>query len=387
MRKVFITVLTIVSSISMSAQTQHDVAPPTEKNSVSTNSFWDNWFVQGGIQWSAFYSDQEFGRSFNKNPFKSFRSNPQVSVAVGKWFTPGIGLRTKVSGIWGRAVTDDKGKGMKFWNAQEQVMFNLSNMITGYNPHRTYSFIPFAGAGLARNCSENIYAIGLSAGILNQIRLGNRLSLNVEMGWNITEGKFDGTKSKSGKSMYKNFDNNLYAEVGVTFSLGKSRWKKSPDMKSVAALHQSQLDALNARLSEQQTENERLGRELADARSSIQSEKECLVVNKVTASPLSIFFGIGETEVNSNESLINLSALAKLSVKNNSSLIIRGYADKGTGSDELNRKLSEQRASAVADILVEMGVKRSNIKVVASGGVDTLSPESYNRRVIIEIAD
>ena len=34
---------------------------PTLKNSVTTNSFWNNWFVQAGAQWNAFYSGQEHG--------------------------------------------------------------------------------------------------------------------------------------------------------------------------------------------------------------------------------------------------------------------------------------------------------------------------------------
>ena len=389
MRKILFSTLAMVSSIGMSAQTQHNEAPPADTHSVTTNSFWDNWFVQGGIQWSAFYSDEEFGTGLTKSPFKSFRSNPQVSVAVGKWFTPGIGLRTKVSGIWGKSVTDDddKGNGMKFWNAQEQIMFNISNMITGYNPHRFYSFIPFVGAGLARNCSENIYAMGLSAGLINQMRISNRVAMNVELGWNIMESKFDGTKSKVGKSMYKNFDNNLYAEVGVTFNIGRTRWKKSPDMNAVAALHKSQLDALNAVLAERNAENERLGRELAEARSVKQPEEKCHIVNKVKASPLSIFFAIGSSEIADNENIVNLKSLADFSKNNNARLMVTGYADNGTGTDEFNARLSEQRASAVADRLAEMGVRRSNIKVVANGGVDTLTPHSYNRRVIVEIAD
>ena len=33
-------------------------ATPTEKYSVSTNSFWSNWFVQAGIDWNAWYSNE-----------------------------------------------------------------------------------------------------------------------------------------------------------------------------------------------------------------------------------------------------------------------------------------------------------------------------------------
>ena len=388
MKRILFTVLVMVSSVVMSAQTNHSEAPPTDDKSVSTNSFWDNWFVQGGVQWSAFYSDEEFGSGFTKNPFKSFRSNPQISLAFGKWFTPGIGLRTKVSGIWGKAVTDsdNKGNGMKFWNAQEQVMFNVSNMIAGYNPHRIYSFILFAGAGIARNCSENIYAIGLSAGFMNQFRLSNRTALNLELGWNIAESKLDGTKSPTGKHLHKNFDNIFYAEVGVTVNIGKNRWKKTPDVNAMKAMYQSDIDALNERIRVKNEENERIRQELTAAR-NVKPEKECHIIEKVSTSPLSIFFGIGEYEISDEKTIVNLQSVADLARKNNARVLITGYADNSTGSEEINNTLSENRANVVAEKLIEMGVKSGNITIIANGGVDTLSPESHNRRVTIELTD
>ena len=36
-----------------------------------------------------------------------------------------------------------------------------------------------------------------------------------------------------------------------------------------------------------------------------------------------------------------------------------------------------------AEQLVKMGVDRNKIEVVAKGGVDALSPISYNRRVVV----
>ena len=32
------------------------------------------------------------------------RGNFGAAVAVGKWFTPGLGLRVKAQGIWGKTV-------------------------------------------------------------------------------------------------------------------------------------------------------------------------------------------------------------------------------------------------------------------------------------------
>ena len=46
-------VVLALAGISTMSFAQED---PTLKNSVATNSFWSNWFVQAGAQWSAFYA-------------------------------------------------------------------------------------------------------------------------------------------------------------------------------------------------------------------------------------------------------------------------------------------------------------------------------------------
>jgi outer membrane protein OmpA-like peptidoglycan-associated protein len=66
-------------------------------------------------------------------------------------------------------------------------------------------------------------------------------------------------------------------------------------------------------------------------------------------------------------------------------LVLNGYADSNTGSAEYNQKLSLERAETVARELEKMGVKRSHIVVKGDGGVDKLSPYTYNRRVVITL--
>ena len=95
MRKLFIA----LAFAGFALGTQAQEATPVQKYSVATNSFWSNWFIQGGVDWSAWYSNEEHGLGLSHSPFKKFRSNPGASVAIGKWFTPGIGLRTKLQGI------------------------------------------------------------------------------------------------------------------------------------------------------------------------------------------------------------------------------------------------------------------------------------------------
>jgi outer membrane protein OmpA-like peptidoglycan-associated protein len=70
---------------------------------------------------------------------------------------------------------------------------------------------------------------------------------------------------------------------------------------------------------------------------------------------------------------------------NGSNVVVEGYADSKTGSADYNQALAQKRAQAVADQLVAMGVDSSKIQVVSNGGVDTLTPTSYNRRAVVTL--
>lgn len=380
MKKLFIALA--FAGISLSSMAQD--ADPTLKYSVATNSFWSNWFIQVGADWNAWYSGQEHGQDLATSPFKKFRSNPGVSVAVGKWFTPGLGLRTKLSGIWGKNVTDDNndGNGNKYWTLNEHVLFNLSNMLCGYNPNRVWNFIPFAGAGVTRSMSYNTYAMNYSLGILNTFRVSKKVGINFELGWDRLEGDADGCDYSNGNRGWDSHDNKLYAEVGLTYNLGKASWDKTPDVDAIKALSQSQIDALNAQLNDANAENARLKKLLAE-----KKEEPTNSVKEFANSPVSVFFNINKYKIASRKDLVNVKEMAKYAKENDANILVTGYADSATGKPAYNQKLSEKRANTVADEIVKMGVSRDKITTEAKGGVNDLSPISYNRRATVQIKD
>ena len=380
MRKLLIVLA--FAGISMSTMAQD--ADPVQKYSVATNSFWSNWFIQVGADWNAWYSSEEHGLNLNRSPFKKFRSNPGVSVALGKWFTPGIGLRTKLQGIWGKTVTDanNYGNHNSYWVLNEHVLFNVSNMLCGYNPNRVWNFIPFIGGGIGRTMTHNLYATDLSAGILNEFRVCKKVAINFELGWNRLESDIDGIEKTNAHRGWDSHDNNLYAEVGLTFNLGKATWEKTPDVDAIKALSQSQIDALNAQLNDANAENARLKEMLAN-----QKPAEDRTVKEFVTTPISVFFNLDKSVIASQKDLVNVRALAQYAKENNSNLLITGYADSATGTPKHNQGLSERRANTLADELVKMGISRDNIKTVGKGGVDDLSPISFNRRATVQVTE
>lgn len=382
------------ASLSLSSFAQD--ANTTEKYSVATNSFWSNWFVQANVAGSAFWGNQEVGNNFSKSPLKGFRNNLGFSVAVGKWFTPGLGLRTKFNGIWGRSVvsTDKKVNADKYWTLNEQVLFNVSNMLCGYNEARVWDCIPYAGVGVNRNMSANTYAPVFGVGLLNEFKLSNKWAINLDVNYGLSTNDYDGytaslpgSKPNDGhsvKGLIANHDRVLNVEVGVTYNLGKATWNKVPDVDAINALHQSELDALNAKLNDANAENDRLKNLLNNQK---PVETNATTAKEYVTTPVSVFFNLGKSNVASKKDLVNVQALAKYAKDNNVKLLVNGYADSATGSAAVNQKISQARAEQVANQLVKMGVDKSNIIVKANGGVKDLTPASYNRRATVQVAE
>ena len=366
--------------LTMGAKAQETTTDPVLKYSVATNSCWSNWFIQVGADWNAYYSNEEHGQGLSHSPFKGFRAMPGFSVAVGKWFTPGLGLRTKFQGLWGRQVYDDVKHTRHMWTLNENVLFNLSNMLYGYNPDRVWNFVPFLGGGINRNCCDNCYAMNLSFGVLNTFRVSKKVGINFELGWNYAEEDFDGISEGKGNRIWEGKDNRLYAELGLTFNLGKATWEKTPDVEAIKALSQSQIDALNAQLNDANAENARLKSLLAE-----KKDEAPAAVKNYSNAPMSVFFNINKSTVASRKDLVNVKGLADFAKENNTNLVVTGYADSATGSAAYNQKLSERRAETVANELVKMGVSRDQITTEAKGGVKDLSPISYNRRATVQV--
>jgi len=393
MKKLFL--MLAVASLSLNAMAQED---PTEKYSVSTNSFWSNWFIQTNLNWSSYTvgSHGVFSAPFRKFPMGTDKdaacehgfTAPSLSIAVGKWFTPGLGLRTKANFGWmGKAFDSDAPI---LLDVSEHVMFNFHNLFGGYDEDRVWNFIPYVGAGLAHtfktpNGVSKAGTYSFSFGLLNTFKISRKVALNLELGYTNYGKELVG--ASEGGIMPKHRLNRLSLEVGATFNLGKGTWNKTPDVDAIKALSQGQIDALNAQLTDAQAENARLKDMLAnqqkqEAQGTAVATK---TVTKVVAAPVSVFFNIGKAKVASKKDLQNVSDLAKVAKENNAKIVVTGYADSKTGSASYNQSLSEKRAKTVVDELVKMGVDRNNIECVGAGGVATLSPINYNRRATVEI--
>ena len=191
---------------------------------VFTNSFADNWETSFGLEGLSFYSSKEEGMGLSKSPFKSFRANFGAAATIGKWFTPEIGLRTKASGYWGKAIigTTPEENSIRFFAIQEQAMFNLNNIIGGYNPSRQWNIVPYVGFGFIRNCSHNENSIGAGFGVVNSWKVSDQLEPFIDLGLTFAGDNYKNSGVDNIMGRYRWYS----IEVGLKFNLGKHSWSR-----------------------------------------------------------------------------------------------------------------------------------------------------------------
>lgn len=382
----------VVVTLPLKAQVVEEVAvvQVQDKYPVITNSFWDNWFFSLGGGASVLMGDGDHAGSFGK------RISPTLNVAVGKWFTPGVGLRLQYSGLQAKGFTDQKDadyvrvnqfKGgyykqrFDYMNLHGDVLFNLNALFGGYNRQRVYEVIPFVGAGFIHNYTKpRREALALNVGVLNRFRLSDALDINVEFSALGTEDKFDGEIGGS-----RSFDSMLNLTAGITYRFPSRGFRRPvPQLISQAelALLQDNLAVMTAR-------NAELQNALAEAKSQPVAEvTETEVVIPSDIAPRTVFFSIGSSEVSPREAM-NLSYLAEqMKQFPQTTYTVNGYADAATGSAEFNKQLSLKRAQAVVDVLVhKYGIAADRLKADANGGVDRFGQPILNRVVLVQSAE
>lgn len=379
-KKVFLTAVCALAMSPAFAQTstsEETVEYSTDKYKVETNRFWDNWFVSVGGGAQIYFGDHDRQCDFGD------RLAPALDIAVGKWFTPGIGVRLMYSGLQAKGATqkgalahstggDVPGKGgdgywlekqkFDFGNFHADVLFNLTNLFGGYK-ERVWNISPYLGVGYARVYkSPDAKEVSANVGLLNTFRLCSALDINLDVRGMFVNDRFDG----EGGGRFG--EGNLSATIGLTYRFKQRGWGRS---KTIIR-HEYDNDAINAlrrQIEDMSAENARLRQAIADGN---KTEERVIVKNMV--APNLVIFKINKSEL-SNEARANLGLLAEVIKSGDSDAVytITGYADKGTGNTAGNERLSRERAQAVYDCLVkEYGVSKNRLRIDYKGGVENM---------------
>ena len=361
-----------------------------DKKEVFTNGFWKNWQLSAGIGTQAYIGDNDYKVEKVVPEMLAF---PAVDLYLTKWASPsfGVGLGanwSKFKGLYqGREYWQNQpvkttanfrpdkeepyNRADGKWNdnhlmAQKGSYLNvfalahanLMNMFGGYKANRFYEIDAYAGGGVIFGFCEsgNVYDASFNAGLLNTFRLTEQLRLLVNLRGALIGDAFDGegyvlepTKDHWLKNVKS--DGMLGATVGLTWNIGKeaSKWRNAERV----SVYQYDKDLVEI------------------------IKHDTLYVDVPTPEPIipevwfHINFIVDRWDISKKE-LINIHAVADL-IKSTPKVkyLVCGYADKQTATPPHNLMLSENRAKAVYNSLVnDFGVDPDQLVMDYKGGVD-----------------
>ena len=304
-----------------------------------------NWFLGIGGGVNAMYDAKSFSKP----------NNPAVAINLGKWFTPAIGFRIGYLGLKETAAADKiwftANKPFNYNLLHVDAMWNMANT-ANYKASRVWNPILYVRGGGVFVSQDKTSKKGIAGGLglLNQFRLGNHVSLAIDLSAVTTnENNF----IVKGQGRFSTF---LTGTAGLIFDLG-SRGFNRPVVPVVdtRALDEAraQLRAANERAEEavrSAAAANAVVRNLRDGKTYLYNNgglTETVVkeVEKALMVPEILYFDLGKATLTGRE-LARLEYYAENTFKKDQKLLVTGCADLGTGTREANDRLSNQRAES-----------------------------------------
>ena len=344
-------------------------------------TFNKHWFLdlQGGAQYTL--GEAKFGDLIS----------PNLQLGLGYQFSPVFGMRLQANGWQSKGgwsgyrtsanqVPYNEQYKFKYVAPGVDFMFNLSNLLCGWNPNRVLNVTAFAGAGANiawDNDEVNDLAKGISnlrtydleylwdgtkvrpygrAGIELAFKVSKSVSLMIEGNANVISDKYNSKKAD-------NPDWYFNALAGLRINLGKSATKKEKPVEPEPAPAPVQKVE-----------------EPAPAPAPV-------VEKKVEEIRRDIFFTINSNKISAKENQKILEVIDFLVKYPEAKVVVTGYADKGTGNDRVNDRIAAKRAAAVVWMLEKRyGIPAERITEESKGSRVQPFAENDMNRVSIMIA-
>ena len=373
MKTILAAALLMLSSTAM-AQATYEAADGT-KYEFQKHMFLN---LEGGAQYT-----------LGEAKFKDLIS-PNVQLGLGYQFSPVFGARLQANawqskGGWTADVLPADYK-WKYVAPGIDLMFNLSNLFSGWNPNRVFNLTAFVGGGANiafSNDEVNDIAAKIQretwshynleylwdgtkvspfgrAGLEAAFRLSDAVALTLEGNANILGDKYNSKKADH-PDWYFN------ALVGLKINLGKTYNKILPPPPAPEPTPEPVVEP-----------------------EPVVAPAPAPVVEEVKIEPLrrDIFFEINKTIIRDTEAQKVKDVADYLAKYPNAKVQVTGYADAGTGNDKINDRLAAGRADAVVKALKEKyGVAESRISYDSKGSRVQPFAENDLNRVTICIAE
>ena len=349
-------VLAIVASAQMLIQP--NTAGERREIKPAVPFFIPHWYVkaQGGVAYDV--GEANFSQLLS----------PSIQFALGYKFNEYFGLRGSFSGLWAqnRYSYPEKKYSWNFFQPALDAEFDLTTLILGKNPERMTNVYAFAGFGVAYSFNNddvidardefiksykyynsplvemqpNYFEKAWSSSRWNPVvrfglgadyQISDQIAIGAEVNANMLPDHFN---SKKGKSDNKDWHFN--ALVGIKFTIGKSHGRLDPVYEEAPVT-----------------------RAVASKFVDVPIEKISFNVN--------IYFLINQSIIRSNQ-IPKLTALLKYLDEHPRAFIrLSGFADKETGTPEINMRLSIERSQVVSKYLQDKGIEEWRIRRFAKG--------------------
>lgn len=279
--------------------------------------------------------------------------SPAFQLSMGYQPTELIGVRGSLGGLWARNryVYPEAKYQWNFLQVAVDAELNLTRLLQGSRPDRLTHAYAFVGAGLnwsfgndeavEADCRYGIdfqklwtdnrlnpvvrAGIGLDYAITDNIAIGGELAANMLP---------DHFNSKRGRG--NNRDWHFNALVGVKFTLGKRYGRTEP---------------IYEKLEQPPTRTV----EFVD-----------VPIDKISFN-VNIYFVINQSIIRSNQ-IPKLTRLLQYLYEHPRAFVrLSGYADKDTGTPEINMRLSRERSQVVSHYLQDAGIEEWRIRRFAKG--------------------
>jgi outer membrane protein OmpA-like peptidoglycan-associated protein len=354
----------------------------------------DNWFMQLGAGITIPYVENSLLKGDAKRHITA-----AYNIGFGKWFTPYVGWRLSFFGGSMHYDTELYHKA-KYVSGNYDLMWNMLNSFGGVSNTRVFSIVPFVGLGGTfvwdfnprdgnvynkdGKPKRNSWTLPVSAGLQLKFRLCRYADFFIEGRAQFYGDNFNNV------AYGRPIDINATALAGFNINFGGSDFKEYNPCDYIRYVN-----SLNGQVNELRAALAATAAALAEAESQLPCpEVTAVPVDEVVAEDLPPLMATVRFAINSaticDQEMVNIYNTAAWMQNNpDQNVVIFGFADKATGTSSYNMQLSQRRAQAVMDALVnKYGINPDRLAIQAEGSnVQPYDVNNWNRIVIFEIAD
>jgi len=227
--------------------------PTDDQYRVVTNRFWDNWWVTGDIGVHTFRGDWSGNGKFKET------LSPDFSVGLGKWFTPGLGIKAQFGMGTSRGFTEtwtpyakggkdnpmfkDDGTPYwklktKWWEINANVVFNISRILyawEGYGSDARFNQLLLSlGIGGVHHYDKELSKWSSPYGgpkneWYGNVELQYSRFFNKNKAWSLDvklRGRFYETHYDLSPIAGRRWDYNFGINIGATYYIKKRGWER-----------------------------------------------------------------------------------------------------------------------------------------------------------------